>query len=609
MRPAGSPAELREALSTPTPAPLRGLLRGVLGPGEAALALAVAVLSAAGGVAQAALLRALLDAGRWLQTPAQRGGAVVALIALTALTVALGLAWSAAVARVGRGLETRVRVAFHRKLPRLSERYFSSRLLSDLAERGHAIAALRGIPEALNGALMVGGTLLGTLSGILWLDPRLWPLVLLSGLSAVALPAALYPYLASRELRRQTYDGALARSYLDAMLGAVPCRAHGAEESLRREHEALLVRWARAAQDALHASVLAGAVQGAAGIALAAGMVGAHLAHAEHAGGALLLIYWATGLPNQGGALAASLRALPALGSVAQRALEPLDAPEEGGDLHAPPPQPWSAGPLGLSLRGVEVRAGGRALLELPALDLLPGEHVAVVGRSGAGKSSLLGLVLGWRRPSAGELVVNGVLLEPARLPALRRRVAWVDPAVQLWNRSLLDNLRYGQEDSPLDLDRVLDEAALLDVLAQLPEGLGAPLGASGGLVSGGQGQRVRFGRALARPDVGLVLLDEPFRGLDRGQRRALLGRARARWAGTTLLCVSHDVGDTRVFPRVLVVEGGRVVEDGPPEVLLAQGGAYAAMLAEEDALRAAWSGPGWRHLVVERGTLREEAR
>ncbi len=83
----------------------------------------------------------------------------------------------------------------------------------------------------------------------------------------------------------------------------------------------------------------------------------------------------------------------------------------------------------------------------------------------------------------------------------------------------------------------------------------------------------MRLGRALLRPGARLVILDEPFRGLDREQRRELLARARRLWRGATLLCVTHDVGETLGFERVLVVEDGRIVEDGPPERLAARAG------------------------------------
>ena len=117
----------------------------------------------------------------------------------------------------------------------------------------------------------------------------------------------------------------------------------------------------------------------------------------------------------------------------------------------------------------------------------------------------------------------------------------------------------------------MIEAADLRDLLEKLPDGLQTRLGEGGALVSGGEGQRVRLGRGLLRPGVRLVILDEPFRGLDRERRRELLARARRWWRAATVLCITHDVGETQGFGRVLVVDGGQIVEDGAPADLAAQ--------------------------------------
>jgi ATP-binding cassette subfamily B protein len=134
------------------------------------------------------------------------------------------------------------------------------------------------------------------------------------------------------------------------------------------------------------------------------------------------------------------------------------------------------------------------------------------------------------------------------------------------------------------------------------------PLGEGGALVSGGEGQRVRLGRAMMRPSARLVVFDEPFRGLDRERRRELLERARAWWKNATLLCITHDVAETLDFHRVLVIDRGRVLEDGNPRALAADPGSrYGAMLrAERDVLETMWGGAGWRRVLLERGRLAE---
>src|SRR6185503_1122104 len=115
-----------------------------------------------------------------------------------------------------------------------------------------------------------------------------------------------------------------------------------------------------------------------------------------------------------------------------------------------------------IQLDAVAVRVGGHTILEGISLAVAPGEHVAVVGPSGAGKSSLVGLLLGWHAPAAGSLSIDGERLDLARLERLRRETAWVEPAVQLWNRSLLDNLRYGLgEDPALPIGWALEQAEI----------------------------------------------------------------------------------------------------------------------------------------------------
>jgi ATP-binding cassette subfamily B protein len=151
-------------------------------------------------------------------------------------------------------------------------------------------------------------------------------------------------------------------------------------------------------------------------------------------------------------------------------------------------------------------------------------------------------------------------------------------------------------------------EAAQLDeVLARLPMGLQTPLGAGGALLSGGEGQRVRLGRAVCRGAARLVIFDEPFCGLERLRREALLKAARARWATATFLCITHDISQTLEFPRVLVVDKGRVVEDGAPKRLAGQADTrYAGLLAAEVRARARLDGPEWRHLLLHKGQLEE---
>jgi ATP-binding cassette subfamily B protein len=202
---------------------------------------------------------------------------------------------------------------------------------------------------------------------------------------------------------------------------------------------------------------------------------------------------------------------------------------------------------------------------------------------------------------------VDGGRLEGLELNRVRSCTAWVDPAVQLWNRSLIENLEFGQDaDLQLPVGKRVVDAELRGLVEQLPEGMQTLIGEGGTLVSGGEGQRVRFGRGLGRPEARLAILDEPFRGLEHERRAVLLRRARERWRHATLICVTHDIAETAGFDRVLVVARGRVIEDGHPAELAARvNSTYRSLLdAEGEVRQRLWAHPGWRTIRLERGTI-----
>jgi len=603
--------ELVAALEEPPSRPGREILRflrqdGLLAPLVLVLALAA---SAAGVVIEALLFRGLLDIGRDLKLVEQRAGAMAGLIVFVAAMALLELPITATVMRLGRHLETRLRRAFLEKIPRLADSYFHSRLTSDMAERSHSIQAVRTVADLGESLLRNTFSLLLTAAGLIWLDPAGWPLVAVVVVVTVGLPLLVQPILTERDLRVRSHYGALTRFYLDAMLGLVPLRTHSAELAVRREHESLLVEWVRASTGLLRAAVPVKALLSLTGMGLAGLLLFGYLDRAGERFDVLLYVFWALNLPSLGAALAGAAQQYPSLRNVTLRLLEPLGATEREAPADEAPFRAAANSEAGVrvELRGVGVRAAGHTILRDLQIDLAPGEHVAVVGPSGAGKSTLVGLLLGWHRPCGGELLVDGAALDEAHLEQLRRQTAWVDPAVQLWNRSLLYNLKYGTESGQhRSVAKAMDRANLRRLLESLPHGLQTSLGEGGALVSGGEGQRVRMGRALLRDDVRLVVLDEPFRGLDREQRRELLARARQWWSAATLICVTHDVGETRSFERVLVVDQGAVVEDDAPGALeRREDSVYRQMLdAERQVREGLWSSAAWQRLWLEQGRV-----
>ncbi|MFN0245026.1 MAG: ATP-binding cassette domain-containing protein [Planctomycetota bacterium] len=637
------PRELAAALSEP---PVRAarelwaqLTRADLR--TAALLFGIAILSTGAVLAQAIAFRALFGLGAHLSASEQRLAAGAALIALMLIALLFDWPMTAGVLSLGRRLETRIRIAFQERLPRLSERWWGSRPTSDMAERAHSLLIVRQVPGLAARSVRGVATLAATAAGLIWLDPGSAPLVGLGAAVAIALPLVFGRALTERELLVRSHHGALSRFYLEALTGLVAVRVHGAETALRREHEAMLVEWVRAGYKLARGTLAMRVVTSACGAAVAILLFFEHLSRAGATPSALLFGYWALSLPVLGEQLATVVQQAPAMRNALLRALEPLgataddtrsavaeesepaalavDAPalKAAGALSAPSRErdvpalaPRTHG-IAIRLREVSVTLGGTSVLSEIGLDIESGAHVALVGASGAGKSTLISVLLGLHRASSGHVRLDDEPLSKSSLERVRRATAWVDPAAQIWNDTLFQNLVYGPGTADADdLARALADARLGDLLESLPSGLATSLGEGGGFLSGGEGQRVRLGRALLRPDVRLALLDEPFRGLDRGTRRALLARARERWRGATLVCATHDVEETRAFDRVVVLDRGRILEDGSPRDLAADPTSrYSKLLAaERDLLERLWAAPGWTRWRVEGGAVAVEA-
>ncbi len=610
------PPDLAVARDEARPRPARTLLGMILREGGLTPALIVLAIVAAsvGVLLEAAILRGLVELVRELQLVRERMIAWALLGVFAALMLVLQGSLAHALLGLGRRLELRLRVAFLTKVPRLGARYFQSRLSSDMAERIHAMHGLRRLPTLAGELLLAVCSMILTVVGIAWLDPAGALVAGLGALLSLAASGLALPVLFERDLRFRTHGGALGRVVLDTLIGLVPIRTHGAARALRREHEQLLVEWMRAGLDLLRAAIGVEAIQALVGTLVVVVIVARHSLAEGEVGAMLLLIYWALRIPTLGERIAQLVRQYPGHRSRALRLLEPLGAPdeeqaEEQAHARADAATATPTQGVAITLEQVSVVAAGSTLLDAVDLHVAPGEHVAIVGRSGAGKSTLVSLLLGWHHAASGQLRVDGHRLDGTRIAALRSATAWVDPAIALWNDTLIDNLLYGSGSGALErVGAGLRDAELLELVANLPAGLQTALGEGGGLLSGGEGQRVRLGRALLREAVRLVVLDEPLRGLDRARRAALITRARALWPDATLLCVTHDIEETLDFPRVLVVEAGAIVQDGPPRELADDAvGAYATMLAREREVHAQlWRRPDWRRLEIHEGRVRE---
>jgi ATP-binding cassette subfamily B protein len=234
-----------------------------------------------------------------------------------------------------------------------------------------------------------------------------------------------------------------------------------------------------------------------------------------------------------------------------------------------------------VSMSAVQFAYPGRP--DLPALKgfsltVRPGETVALVGPSGAGKSTVFRLLLRFYDPQSGLVSVDGVDVRDADPVQVRDRFAWVSQETPLFSGSALENIRFGREDATVEEARaVAEKAQALTFLDALPEGFDTPLGERGKSLSGGQRQRLAIARALVR-DAPILLLDEATSALDAESERLVQAALDQAMEERTTLVIAHRLATVLRADRILVMDDGRVVEEGTHAELVARGGLYARL-------------------------------
>jgi ATP-binding cassette subfamily B protein len=227
---------------------------------------------------------------------------------------------------------------------------------------------------------------------------------------------------------------------------------------------------------------------------------------------------------------------------------------------------------------GVGFAYDGRPAVRDVSLRIAPGQTVALVGGTGGGKSTLLKLLLRFIDPDRGAIRFDGVDIAALDPAALRRRIGYVAQEAFLTDGTIAENIAYGE----LAPDRARVEAAARDAeahgfIAALPLGYDSPVGERGAALSGGQRQRIALARALYR-EPALLVLDEATSAVD-NETEAAIQRSLARIAHQrSTLIVAHRLSTVRQADAIHVLEGGRLVESGTHDALLARGGAYAAL-------------------------------
>lgn len=227
---------------------------------------------------------------------------------------------------------------------------------------------------------------------------------------------------------------------------------------------------------------------------------------------------------------------------------------------------------------GVAVPSWRPPVLRAIDFAVAPGEVVALVGHSGAGKSTIAQLVPRLYDPDQGAVRLDGLDIRSFTLESLRGQVSLVLQDTVLLTGSVADNIGYGVEDATREqIEAAARAANAHEFISELPDGYDTVLGERGSTLSGGQRQRIAIARAFIRATPVLVL-DEPTTGLDGESTRLVIGALRTLMQGKTTIIISHDLALLRCADRLLVLDGGRVVEEGTHAELLAAGGMFAEL-------------------------------
>ncbi|WP_158229407.1 MULTISPECIES: peptidase domain-containing ABC transporter [unclassified Micromonospora] len=572
---------------TPSPGPVRQLLAPVLRrhTGLLAVLAAASLLITVAGLAVPWATAAIIDAA----TPPQASW-LAAVATLAAVTGTLSLARGLAVTALQRRIGTRLGIDTVTRLFEVVYRYFQRRSAGDLIDRVRAVGSVRDllasslVATALDALLVVGYlTVVAVLAPLLGL--------VAAGVIAVQVGTAAWIGSRASALQREELlaSGEEAARLTDALQGMAAIRVAGAQRRVLRRWQESFDRGVDAAYRLARLSAAGEALLAAWSVASPVLMLLVAARLADSPGRAAGLAALAVAAITPAVALAQRLPSFTLLTPTVDRLADIAQAPVEQ-------PAPGRPAPalIGLvTLTGVGFRYDRRSPWALRGVTAVfrPGEKVAVVGGSGSGKSTLVGLLTGLYAPTEGQIRFDGVDLTTLELASVRRQIGVVLQETYVGAGTLREALTLSRPDaSDAAIARAIRLAALHDDVAALPMGLQTRLGDGGAGLSGGQRQRVALARALLA-EPALLILDEATSALDTVTEAAVEAGLRA--LPMTRVVIAHRLSTVADADLVLVLDGGRLVECGPPGVLLAAGGAFARLAGATTApgVARAWSG------------------
>ena len=504
-------------------------------------------------------------------------------LAIVGLFVLRGLAtWvtDVGMARSGRSVVRDLRAAVMSKYLRLPNERFDREPVASLVSRLNydTEQVTQATSEAIKVVVTDTLTIAALLGVMLYQSVR----VTLAMLVVAPLIAAISGYVGARyrRINRGIQSGVanMAQAAEEVLSGQQEVKIYGARSFEEQRYRALAERNLRLNLkiEATRASA-SSVVQMLAAVALAVILVvaGREAAAGRMSAGSFVALMMAMM------ALIPSLKRITNIQSAVQRGIAAaerlfalLDEPDEPD--HGTRPLPRARGEIGFE--NVSVQYPNHPV---PAIDGIsfrarPGTVTAIVGRSGSGKSTLIRLLPRFYAPSAGRVLLDGVPIEEYRLADLRRQIALVGQQVMLFDGSVGANIAYGLDGAdPRELQRAAEAANASEFIARLPQGMDTPIGENGGLLSGGQRQRVAIARAMLK-DAPILVLDEATAALDNESERLVQEAFAHLIPDRTTLVIAHRLSTIEHADQVLVLDQGRLVEQGTHAELLARGGVYA---------------------------------
>ncbi len=564
--------------------------------GRIAAALIALSVASAATLALPVAARRVIDHG----FSEQDGGLINAYFGVMIAVVATIAVASAArfytVVTLGERIVADLRAAVFSRLTELDPAFFdrskSGELVSRLTADATQVKSAFGVSVSM--ALRNSLLFLGALGMMVVTSPKL------SGLVIAAIPLIVLPLVFSgRAVQRRSRAAqdrlADASAYAAEAVGAVrTMQAFGMERATAQRFADAVEEAYRAARDS---SVARAWLTGGVIFLISASIVGILwwgaqdvLAGEMTSGRLSQFVLYAVFAASALGQLSEVYGELSAAAGAAERLGEILAAESAIAAPPSPLPMPGrAAGTIALeevrfsyptrdsqSLGGITLRVGA-------------GERVALVGPSGAGKSTVFQLLLRFYDPQAGRVLIDGHDLREIDPVELRRRIALVPQDPVIFMGTLAENIRYGRpEASDAEVRRAAALASAAEFADALPNGFETQIGERGVTLSGGQRQRVAIARAILK-DAPILLLDEATSALDAESERAVQDALDRLMRDRTTLVIAHRLATVRSADRILVMEAGRIVEEGPHEALVRQGGLYsrlAALQFEAEPLR-----------------------